>query len=74
MHPEDLKLLITRQMPFGKYQGRLIAEIQNKPNLIRPERYRTEVLAFLREPLEDLCISRPISRLKWGIPLPFDAN
>jgi methionyl-tRNA synthetase len=30
------------------------------------------VLAFLREPLEDLCISRPKSRLKWGITLPFD--
>jgi methionyl-tRNA synthetase len=59
---------------MSKYQERLIDEIQNKPNLIRPERYRTEVLAFLREPLEDLCISRPSSRLKWGIPLPFDAN
>lgn len=59
---------------MSKYQERLIDEIQNKPNLIRPERYRTEVLAFLREPLEDLCISRPTSRLKWGIPLPFDAN
>ena len=59
---------------MSKYQERLIEEIQNKPNLIRPERYRTEVLAFLREPLEDLCISRPTSRLQWGIPLPFDAN
>ncbi|TMB63633.1 MAG: hypothetical protein E6J54_29540, partial [Deltaproteobacteria bacterium] len=43
-------------------------------HFIRPERYRTEVLAFLREPLEDLCISRPKSRLQWGIPLPFDAD
>jgi len=59
---------------MSKYQERLIEEIQQKANLIRPERYRTEVLAFLREPLEDLCISRPTSRLKWGIPLPFDAN
>jgi methionyl-tRNA synthetase len=59
---------------MSKYQERLIEEIQNKPDLIRPERYRTEVLAFLREPLEDLCISRPVSRLKWGIPLPFDNN
>jgi methionyl-tRNA synthetase len=32
------------------------------------------VLAFLREPLEDLCISRPKSRIKWGINLPFDAD
>jgi methionyl-tRNA synthetase len=59
---------------MGKYQQRLIDALQEKPDLIRPERYRTEVLAFLREPLEDLCISRPTSRLQWGIALPFDAN
>ncbi len=27
MNPEDLSLLVTRQMPFGKYQGRLIADL-----------------------------------------------
>jgi methionyl-tRNA synthetase len=59
---------------MSKYQQRLIETIQSKLDLIRPERYRTEVLAFLREPLEDLCISRPTSRLQWGIPLPFDTN
>ncbi|MGH7793328.1 MAG: methionine--tRNA ligase [Candidatus Binatia bacterium] len=59
---------------MSKYQQRLIETIQARPDLIRPERYRTEVLAFLREPLEDLCISRPTSRLRWGIPLPFDAD
>jgi methionyl-tRNA synthetase len=59
---------------MSKYQQPLLDAIQSKPDLIRPERYRAEVLAFLREPLEDLCISRPVSRLRWGIPLPFDAN
>jgi methionyl-tRNA synthetase len=59
---------------MSKYQERLIDALQSKPDLVRPERYRTEVLAFLREPLEDLCISRPTGRLQWGIPLPFDAN
>lgn len=59
---------------MSKHQQRLIEAIQAKPDLIRPERYRTEVLAFLREPLEDLCISRPTSRLQWGIPMPFDPN
>jgi methionyl-tRNA synthetase len=57
---------------MGKYQQWLIDHIQRHPDFIRPERYRNEVLAFLREPLEDLCISRPKSRLKWGINLPFD--
>ncbi|MGD9248525.1 MAG: methionine--tRNA ligase subunit beta, partial [Desulfobacteraceae bacterium] len=43
-------------------------------DVIRPERYKNEVLAFLREPLDDLCISRPKSRIKWGISLPFDPD
>ena len=59
---------------MSKYQQRLVETLHAKPDLIRPERYRTEVLSFLREPLEDLCISRPTSRLQWGIPLPFDKN
>jgi methionyl-tRNA synthetase len=59
---------------MGKYQERLIEHIRAHPEFIRPEHYRTEVLAFLREPLEDLCISRPKSRLQWGIPLPFDGD
>ncbi len=59
---------------MSKYQQRLIDHIQSRADFIRPERYRAEVLAFLREPLEDLCISRPTSRLEWGIPLPFDSD
>ncbi|MFZ2418138.1 MAG: methionine--tRNA ligase [Smithellaceae bacterium] len=57
---------------MSKYQDWLIRHIQENPDFIRPERYRNEVLAFLREPLEDLCISRPKTRLEWGITLPFD--
>jgi methionyl-tRNA synthetase len=59
---------------MGKYQDWLIDHIQKNPGFIQPERYKNEVLAFLREPLEDLCVSRPKSRLKWGITLPFDNN
>jgi methionyl-tRNA synthetase len=59
---------------MSRYQGWLIEHIQNHPDFIRPERYRNEVLAFLREPLGDLCISRPKTRLNWGITLPFDPN
>ncbi|MBW2367263.1 MAG: methionine--tRNA ligase [Deltaproteobacteria bacterium] len=59
---------------MSKYQDWLMDHIKSNPDFIRPERYKNEVLAFLREPLEDLCISRPKSRLKWGITLPFDGN
>ena len=57
---------------MSKYQDWLIRHIQDHPDFIRPERYRNEALGFLREPLEDLCISRPRARLSWGIPMPFD--
>jgi methionyl-tRNA synthetase len=57
---------------MSKYQDWLIDHITSNPGFITPEGYRNEVLAFLRDPLEDLCISRPKSRLTWGISLPFD--
>ena len=57
---------------MSNYQDWLIEHINQHPDFIRPERYRNEVLSFLSEPLEDLCISRPKTRLKWGITLPFD--
>ena len=57
---------------MGRYQDWLTGHIHDNPDFIRPERYRNEVLSFLKEPLGDLCISRPKSRLTWGIPLPFD--
>ncbi len=59
---------------MSKYQQWLLDHIEKNPDFIRPERYKNEVLSFLREPLEDLCISRPKSRLKWGITLPFDED
>jgi len=59
---------------MSNYQEWLISHIQDNPTFIRPERYRNEVLSFLKEPLEDLCISRPKTRLTWGISLPFDDN
>ncbi|MCL2790700.1 MAG: methionine--tRNA ligase [Desulfobulbus sp.] len=68
---------ITEQNYFfrmSNYQEWLIDYIHANPDFITPERYRNEVLSFLSEPLEDLCISRPTSRLTWGIPLPFDPN
>ena len=60
---------------MSKYQQRLIDHIEQNEAFILPETRRNEVLGFLRsKPLGDLCISRPKSRLAWGIPLPFDDN
>jgi methionyl-tRNA synthetase len=57
---------------MSKYQDWLVKHLEEHPDFIQPERYRNEVLGFLREPLQDLSISRPRARLPWGIPLPFD--
>lgn len=57
---------------MSRYQGWLTEYVRARPDFIRPERYRNEILGFLREPLQDLSISRPRTRLQWGIPLPFD--
>lgn len=59
---------------MSKYQDWLIKTIEDNPRFIFPEARKNFVLGILREPLGDLCISRPKSRLSWGITLPFDAD
>ena len=58
-----------------EHQQWLMDYIGQNPDFIAPDYRRNEVLGFLRSSeLEDLCISRPVSRLSWGIPIPFDPN
>ena len=60
---------------MSRYQEWLLHHIETHPDFIRPEQYRREVVSLLQSgALEDLCISRPKSRLSWGIELPFDPN
>ena len=72
----DIKELKEKNYFFkmSKYQSKLIKHIEENPSFIQPKFRRNEVLGFLRSPLEDLCISRPKSRLSWGIEMPFDTN
>jgi methionyl-tRNA synthetase len=59
---------------MSNYQSWLIEHIEKNERFILPPSRRNEILGFLRSPLEDLCISRPKKRLKWGIEIPFDAD
>jgi methionyl-tRNA synthetase len=59
---------------MSKYQKWLIEHIEKNPGFIKPDFRRNEVLGFLKQPLGDLCISRPKARLSWGIELPFDKD
>jgi len=57
------------------HQQWLIDYIEANPSFVQPDYRRNEVLGFLKNnTLEDLCISRPLARLNWGIPLPFDKD
>ncbi|MFQ6607665.1 MAG: methionine--tRNA ligase [Fidelibacterota bacterium] len=75
-HQKPLKEIKEKNYFFrmGKYQQRLIDYIHDHPEFIQPKVRKNEVLGFLRQPLGDLCISRPKTRLSWGIELPFDAD
>ena len=57
---------------MSAFHDALVGHIQAHPGFIHPESRANEVLGFLREPLGDLCISRPRERLPWGIPFPWD--
>lgn len=59
---------------MSSYQDWLIDYIKTNPEFILPPYRANETLGFLRQPLSDLCISRPKSRLSWGIELPFDKD
>ena len=72
----DIKKLKEKNYFFrmSKYQKALIAHINSNPKFIQPDHRKNEILGFLKQPLNDLCISRPKSRLSWGIELPFDSG
>lgn len=70
----DIKQLKEKNYFFrmSKYQQTLLDHIQANPGFIQPESRKNEILGFLKQPLGDLCVSRPKARMSWGIDLPFD--
>lgn len=70
----EVEKILERNYFFkmSNYQDWLVTYIEENPDFIQPAHRRQETLGFLRQPLGDLCISRPKSRLSWGIELPFD--
>ena len=72
----DIKKIKEKNYFFkmSKYQDQLINHINTNQKFIQPKHRKNEILGFLNKPLNDLCISRPKSRLNWGIDLPFDDN
>ena len=57
---------------MSKYQKALQDHLEKCPDFIQPTERKNEILGFLKQPLQDLCISRPKTRVSWGVELPFD--
>ncbi|MCO7123191.1 methionine--tRNA ligase [Ihubacter massiliensis] len=55
---------------LSKYEDRLLDLFENNPDFLQPDSRRNEMIAFVKQGLEDLCISR--STFDWGIPVPID--
>lgn len=62
-------------LKLSQHQSWLINYIKTHPDFIKPISRYHEVLSFLENnTLTDLCVSRPRSRLSWGIEIPFSPN
>ena len=72
--PPELRREANYFFKLEKYRPWLIEYLVDHPNLIEPVSYRNEVMEMLREPIGDLSISRPVGRLPWGIPIPWDVG
>lgn len=59
---------------LAEHRDWLLALIDKRADLITPEFRRSELRNAVEKIAGDLCISRPKSRLDWGIEFPFDAN
>ncbi|MBR2627487.1 MAG: methionine--tRNA ligase [Peptococcaceae bacterium] len=55
---------------MSKYQDQLLQYIEDHPDFIQPVARRNEMINFIKQGLEDLCISR--TTFDWGIPVPIN--
>lgn len=55
---------------MSKYQDRVLQYIEEHPDFIQPVSRRNEMINFIKQGLDDLCISR--TSFNWGIPVPID--
>jgi methionyl-tRNA synthetase len=74
IHSKPLELLQEKNYFFklSEFQDKLLDLYKERPDFIRPESARNEVVSFVRSGLKDLSISR--SAFDWGIPLPWDES
>ena len=57
---------------LSNYADRLLKLYEDVPNFIQPEARKNEMISFINQGLQDLCVSR--TTVKWGIPVTFDPD
>lgn len=70
--PPELRREANYFLRMEKYRPWLLEFLRSNPDFVQPAGYRNELLEMLREPIGDLSISRPVERVPWGIPIPWD--
>lgn len=77
IHP-NLEIQIREEenyfFKFSKYQGRLLALYEERPDFVIPEGRFHEIKKFVETGLEDFSISRLSSKMPWGVPVPGDSS
>ncbi|MEV8023604.1 methionine--tRNA ligase [Microbacterium sp. NPDC080220] len=74
IHSKPLELLQEKNYFFklSEFQDRLLELYRSRPDFVRPDSARNEVVSFVRSGLKDLSISR--SAFDWGIRVPWDES
>ena len=57
---------------LSNYADRLLAHYEAHPDFIQPETRKNEMISFIKQGLQDLCVSR--TTVKWGIQVDFDPD
>ena len=57
---------------LSKYSEKLLKHYEENPNFIQPEGRKNEMIQFIKDGLDDLCVSR--TSFKWGVPVDFDPS
>ncbi len=59
---------------LSAYQEKLLRLYRDQPGFVRPDYRLREIVSFVQQGLRDLSVTRPRSRVSWGIPVPFDED
>jgi methionyl-tRNA synthetase len=75
-HPQAYQKLEEENYFFklSKYTDKILQAIESGEFVVAPEVRRNEIVAMLKEGLDDISISRPKEKLEWGVPVPGDKD